>query len=92
MGFQYLSMVADRTGQGDQWPPDHGGGNGERQWKRMGKLDRAMATLNEKRIPYYDTAAAFAMDRKNPAKKQAYADAIGELRAAFNVISEAQGK
>jgi hypothetical protein len=51
-----------------------------------------MATLNEKRIPYYETAAAFAIDKKNPAKKQAYADAIGELRTAFEAVLDARGE
>jgi len=60
--------------------------------KRTTRLDRAMATLNEKRIPYYETAAAFAIDKKNPAKKQAYADAIGELRTAFEAVLDARGE
>jgi len=60
--------------------------------KRMSKLDRAMATLNEKRIPYYETAAELAMDKKNPTKKQAYADAIGELRTAFEAVLVARGE
>ena len=60
--------------------------------KRTIQLDRAMATLKEKRVPYYETAAAFAVDKKNPAKQQAYANAISELRAAFGAVLDAQGE
>jgi len=52
----------------------------------------AMETLNAKRIPYYETAVGFAKDKTNPAKRQAYADAIGELRGAFNAVLDAQGE
>jgi hypothetical protein len=48
----------------------------------MDALDPAMKVLNHRCIPYYATAAEFAADKTNPAKRQAYRDAISGLREA----------
>jgi hypothetical protein len=49
-----------------------------------------MKTLNEKRVPYYETAEALKLDKGNPAKRQAYQDAISDLSEAFEEVLRAQ--
>ncbi len=65
----------------------------------MGELETLTAMRNERRIAYHSTAAAFATvarQKGDPmafaAAKRAYADAIRDLRLAFDAVLDAQGR